>query len=71
MSYKNIQRNCSVCSCCGACDYDYETEFLKERSGDYLPFGKVIDKRTKKDIDEEKTNMLVKFIENNLVKKGE
>ena len=36
MSYPNIPRKCSVCQCCGACDYEYEIE-NNCISGDYNP----------------------------------
>jgi hypothetical protein len=49
MSYKNIPRKCSVCQGCGACDYEYEVEELREISGDYNPFfASLMDKRTDK-----------------------
>lgn len=36
MSYSNIVRKCSVCQCCGACDYEHELE-NNCVSGDYNP----------------------------------
>lgn len=36
MSYPNINRKCSVCQCCGICDYEHEIEIGKV-SGDYQP----------------------------------
>jgi len=51
MSYKNIPRKCSVCQCCGACDYEYEVEELGEISGDYNPMIASLMKKTSKEQD--------------------
>jgi len=53
MSYKNIPRKCSVCQCCGTCDYEYELE-LGEISGDYNPMMASLMKKTTKEQDFEK-----------------
>lgn len=36
MSYWGIHRKCSVCQCCGMCDYEHELE-IGDISGDYNP----------------------------------
>ena len=52
MSYPNIQRKCSVCQCCGMCDYEYEIE-NDCLSGDYDP---MMASLMKKDSDKIKIN---------------
>lgn len=36
MSYPGIVRKCSVCQCCGMCDWEHEAE-AGDFSGDYNP----------------------------------
>jgi len=60
MSYKNIPRKCSVCQCCGACDYKYEVEELGEISGDYSPVMASFMKKTTKNQDLEEFKNLLK-----------
>lgn len=51
MTYKNIHRKCSVCQCCGACDYEHEVEELGEISGEYSPMmARLMKKTTKKQL---------------------
>ena len=64
MSYRNIHRKCSVCQCCGACDYEHELE-LGEISGDFNPMAASLMKKTTKSQDEENIKTTINEIYNN------